>query len=114
MRPANGLAGGAQNARETEQSLLIHLVSAEQIRVVAEIPQKPIQFPERLLGAVESSGNLAGGEVLGLEDREAEDEERFLRMPAIVGPIHANQEHAFQEVVRCVMLPHADQGNVVS
>src|ERR1700722_10735327 len=75
---------GAHYTNEAEQSFFIHLVAAEQVRVVAEVPKKPVQFPERLLGAVDSSRNFLGGKITGLENREAENEERLLRVPTIV------------------------------
>ncbi len=104
VRPANDLAGGAQNARETEQGLFIHLVSTEQVGVIAEIPQEPIQFPQGLLGAIEPPRNFARGKFLRLQDGETENEEGLLRVPAIIGSVHAHQEDAFQEFVRVCCL----------
>ena len=54
-----GFSRSAQHAGEAEQSFFIHFVAAEQVGVVSEIPKKPVQFPERLLGAVDSPRNFA-------------------------------------------------------
>ena len=51
-----------------EQGFLIHLVSTEQVRVISEIPQEPIQFPEGLSGGRYAPCNLAGREVLRCKD----------------------------------------------
>jgi hypothetical protein len=42
-------------------------------------------------------------QVFGFEDREAKDEERSLRMPAVEGALDADQEDAFQGVVSVVI-----------
>src|SRR5260370_31215997 len=63
------------------------------------------QFPEGLLGAIEPARNLARGPVLGLEDREAEDEKRLLWVQAVIGSVHSDEEDAFREIVRAHHLP---------
>src|SRR6516164_3391969 len=83
-------AAGTQNTRQAQENPLIHFVASEQIGVVAEIAQEPVQFPERFLGAIEPARNLAGGKLLRLENRETEGEEGFLRMPTIVGTVDSN------------------------
>ena len=56
------------------------------------------------MGAIEPAGNLARGKLLRLEDREAKNEEGFLGMPTIVGPVDANQEYALERIIDMVRL----------
>ena len=41
------------DSAKIEQGFLIHLISAEQFGVIAEIPEEPIELPERSFGAVQ-------------------------------------------------------------
>jgi hypothetical protein len=41
------------DSAKLEQSFFIHLVLAEQIGVIAEIAQKPIELPEGSFGAIQ-------------------------------------------------------------
>ena len=45
--------GSPNDSAELEQSLLINLILVEQVGVIAEITEEPIQLPEGSFGAVE-------------------------------------------------------------
>ena len=84
---------GTKDTCQAKESLFIDFVTPKQVRVIAEIAQEPVQFPEGFLGAIEPARNLAGGKLLRLEDRETEGEEGFLGMPTVVGAVDSNQEY---------------------
>ena len=77
---------------QSNQRLIIDLVFSQQFCVVAEIAQKPAQLPHRSGGAVEAASDQAPGEMLGLENSEAEDVKRFLCLPAILRSINPDEE----------------------
>src|ERR1039457_5545109 len=80
------------HAAESGQSLLIDLFVRQQFRAIEEIPQEPGQLPHCLLRAIESADNGLPGQCPGLENRKAEDVERFVGVPAELGAIDANEE----------------------
>ena len=43
---------GANDAAKIQQGLLIHLIAAEKFSVIAKIPQKPIELPQRAFAGV--------------------------------------------------------------
>ena len=68
---------------EIQECFFIHLISTEQLGVVAKIAKKPIEFPERAFGTVKASREgkcLKGGR---FQYGEAQRQEGFLGMPAI-------------------------------
>src|ERR1700722_10197588 len=71
---------GAHDSAESQKGLVVHLVPAQQIRVVAEIPQEPAEFPQGFGGAVEPTGEGMTLVFPRLKNREAHDVERSLRM----------------------------------
>ena len=83
--------------RRPSKRLFIDFVSAHQIGVIAEIAQEPAELPEGLGSAVEPAGEGMALVFFGFENDEPQDVERSLRMPAIEGPIDADQEDAFQD-----------------
>ena len=76
---------------EPDQALLVNLISAEQLGVVNEVAQKPVEFPQRSGRAVEAACNRVSGEFFGLDDREAQEIEWFSRIPTIMRSLHANE-----------------------
>src|ERR1700730_4594640 len=72
------------HAPEVEQGLVIDLILSEQLRVVAELAQKPAQLPHRSGGAVQAAGHEAPGQMLGFKDSEADLVVRLLLVPAIL------------------------------
>ena len=80
------------HAPQVDQGLVIDLVLSQQFGVVAEVAQEPAQLPHCPGCAVEAPGHETPGQMLGLEDGEADLVIRFLLVPAILGPIHPDQE----------------------
>jgi hypothetical protein len=72
---------------------------AEELRVISEISQKPIQFPEGPLGAVEPTRESSSGNGSGLKDYEAERKKGLLRMPAVASLIDADEEEALKRAI---------------
>jgi hypothetical protein len=83
---------------EVQEGLLIHLVSVEQIGVIAEITQEPIQLPEGSFSAVQPPREGSSYKRLRLQNNKANRQKRFLRMPAIRSGIDSNQEKAFEKI----------------
>jgi hypothetical protein len=93
-----GGTGSSEDSNQSNQGLFIDLVSSHQIPVVPEISQEPSQFPERLGGAIEPSGNGMAKQLFGFENGESKDKERSLRMPAVKSSFDADQEDTFEDV----------------
>jgi hypothetical protein len=72
--------------------LFIDLVLLEELRVIAKISKKPIEFPESPFGAVQPSGEDPGFKRLGLQNYKSELYEWPLWMPSVASPIHANKK----------------------
>ena len=106
--------GDPHDSPQAQQGFLIDFVSAHQVGVVAEIPQEPAEFPKSLRSAVEPTGEGTTLMFFWFENSEPQDEERPLRMPAVEGPIDADQENAFQDVFTRCGFHDADQGCGVS
>jgi hypothetical protein len=98
-----GDMGSSNDSAKIPQSFYIHFVSAEQIRIVAKISEKPIEFPERPFGAVQPTGERSRCKGLGLQDNESDRNEWFLRFPAVRGPVNTNQEQSFEETVTILL-----------
>src|ERR1700688_4079179 len=90
-------AGDADDSPQSQQSFLIDFVSAHQIRVIAEIPQKPVKFPQSPRGAIKPTGEILM--LFRFENSEPDDEEWSLGMPAVKGSVDSDQENALQHVV---------------
>jgi hypothetical protein len=91
-------AGDADDSPQSQQSFLIDFVSAHQIRVIAEIPQKPVELPQSPRGAIKPARDRMSLVLLWFEDSEPDDEKCPLRMLAVIGPVDADQEYALQHV----------------
>src|SRR5207249_6921746 len=50
------------HAPQSNETLLLNLISPEQFSVIAKVAQKPGQFPEGFLGAVDATSNRACGQ----------------------------------------------------
>jgi hypothetical protein len=68
---------------EPGQGFLIHLLVPEQIVVIEKIAQEPAELPKCLRSAIEPPGDNAPSKFVGFEDRQPQDVERFLGMPAV-------------------------------
>ena len=78
-------------ASKPNQAFLVDLILAEQVSVIVEIAQEPVQLPESPSSAVNAAGNGSRSEMLGFEDNKPEDVVRLLGMPAILGASHSDQ-----------------------
>jgi hypothetical protein len=83
-------AGGSDDPAESEESLLIHLVSTEEFGVIAEITKKPVEFPECPVGAVQPSRERSGVERFWFDDDKSNFEEGLLGLPSIRNPFYTN------------------------
>jgi hypothetical protein len=87
-----GRTGRSDDAAEIAQSFFIDLIVLQELRIVAEVPEKPIEFPQGPFGAVDSTGDLPILERLGFQYMEMDFQEWLLRMPVVASTIHANEE----------------------
>ena len=85
---------------EAQQSFIIDFVAAHQIRVVAKIPQEPVEFPQSSRSTIKPARNGVSLMLLWFEDSEPDDEKWPLGMPAVKRPVDADQEDAFQRISR--------------
>jgi hypothetical protein len=88
----------ANNALQTEQSLFVEFVSAQQVGVIAEISQKPAQSPECFGCAVNPASEGMAAVFLGFNDRESHEIKRSGRVPSIEGSFDSNQEDTFKGI----------------
>jgi hypothetical protein len=58
--------GDSDNSPQTPQGSLVDLVPAEQVGVVAEVPEKPDELPQGSRSGVEPTGDRPAGVLLGL------------------------------------------------
>src|ERR1019366_5060518 len=94
------------------QSALVDLVLAQQFGVIEEIPQKPTQLPHRLWGAVETAGNRAPGERLGLKNGEPEQIKALLGLPAMLRPIKPDEKYAVRNLGVRIPCGLGESGNM--
>src|ERR1700688_500144 len=87
---------GANHAAKAHQRLFIDLVARKQFHVVTKIAKKPIQFPERSLGAIEATGKGLRFGDLWIQHHKSKAKKRLLRMPAIRSVVNAYQKQAVQ------------------
>src|SRR5262252_8430607 len=80
------------HASKTMERFFVDLLVGDKLGIVQKIPQEPAQLPHRLLRAVEPTDNRLSQIILGLENSESKDIERFLGVPSIVSRIDSNQE----------------------
>jgi hypothetical protein len=102
---------GPNDSPEVQEGFLIHLVPVEQIGVIAEIAQEPIQLPERSFGAIQPTREGSCGKRFRLENDQANGKERFLGMPAIGSSIDSNEEQALEKTV-AILVSRMQTGNV--
>src|SRR5258706_3063768 len=104
------------HAPQVDKGLVIDLIFAKQLGVVAEVAQKPTQLPHSPGRAIQPTGHEATGQMLWLEDSEADLVIRFLLVPATLRPIHPNKEQTIRNGVngryigwaeRLEIAPHA-------
>src|SRR5271157_3768725 len=98
---------GPEDSPEVQESLFLHFIAAEEVTVVAKVPQEPIELPESPFGAVQPANDGPSGKGLGLEDHKPDGEEWFLRMPAVGSSVDPDQEQPFEEAV--TILAHGMQ-----
>jgi hypothetical protein len=88
------------HSTQANQVLVVDLVLPEQLGVVTEIAQEPVEFPQRSGRAVEATGNRVSSEFFRFKDREAEKIKRFSRVPSMVGSFDSNQEQTIANLTR--------------
>lgn len=84
------------DALQAEKCFHIDLVLAEEFSVVAKVPKKSAEFPERLFGGIQSSNKCFLFESFRFQYHKAQFEERFSRLPTKGRAINADQKPTFQ------------------
>src|ERR1035437_6660548 len=79
---------------------LVHLVASEQLDVVAEVAQEPVQLPQCFCGAIESARQDVAKKPVGLKNGQSQRVVRFLSLPTKLGSLYPNQEDPVRNVVR--------------
>jgi hypothetical protein len=102
---------GPNDSAELEESFFIDLILAEQIGVISEITQEPIQLPEGSLGAVQPTGECSSSKRFRFNDDEPDRKERFQGMPAVGRGIDSNQKNTFERTI-AILLSRMQTGNV--
>src|ERR1017187_8671605 len=74
--------------------LLTTLFLRQQFWIVKKVPQEPAQLPHRFLSTVETTHDGLTGGGTWFKDREPEDVEGLVRVPAELGAIDAHKEDA--------------------
>src|SRR5437588_3705694 len=87
-----GRVGGANDSTEMQEGLFIDAVILEKLRVVTEISEKPVEFPERPLRAVQPTRKGPSCEGFRFQNKELKFDKRLLRMPAVACAVHANKK----------------------
>ena len=80
---------------QVDQGLFINFILVQQFSVVAEVTQEPAELPHRPGRAIQPAGHETPGQVLGLQDGEADLVIRLLLVPAILGSIHRTRKIPF-------------------
>src|SRR6202140_262013 len=92
-----GGAGNPHDSSKAHQRLFVNFVSAQEIGVVAKVPQEPAEFPECFGSAVEATVEGTALMFSWFEDGEPQYIDRSLGMPAVEHPVDADQENALQD-----------------
>jgi hypothetical protein len=71
---------------------------AQKFGIVAKIAQKPTEFPERLLGAVQPPNEGLPLRRFRFQNHKAEFEKRLLWLPTEESAINPNQEEPFEKI----------------
>jgi hypothetical protein len=87
---------GTNNPAKVEEGLFIDLISIQQVGIVAKVSKKPMELPQRPLGAIQSAEEGPVLEGLRLQDDESEFNEWFLWVPLIPRSLHTNQKNAIE------------------
>jgi len=78
--PVQSCIRGPDNPTKIAECFFIDLVIFEQLRVVAKIAKKPIEFPESYFGAIQPSGEEAGFEGFRFQNNNSDLYEWLLWM----------------------------------
>ncbi len=81
-----------QHTLQSDQRLIIDFIFSQQLGVIAEVAEKPGEFPHCSCCAVKATSDQAPGEVLGFENSETDLVIRFLHVPAILHSINLDEE----------------------
>src|ERR1700747_1354375 len=98
MEPVEVEQGGAVDggvadlhyAAKSGECLLIDLFASEQLRVIEEIAEEPVELPQGFGGAVHPPRNDSSGQFVRFKDGEPQDGEGSRRMPAVIGAFDAD------------------------
>ena len=96
----NGVAD-LDHPAESDEILVVDFVVAKQVSVVAEVAQEPSELPKRFGRAIDAAGKGFAFELLRLKDSETEEVKGLLRVPAILGSLHADEEQSIGDVAGC-------------
>jgi|SRR5580704_15462008 hypothetical protein len=96
----NGVAD-LDHAAKANEILIVDFVVVEQVGVVAEVPQKPSELPQGFGRAIDSASKSLALDLLRFKDTEAQKVKGFLRMPTVLGSLHADEEQSIGDVACC-------------
>src|SRR5579872_7317779 len=87
------------DAAKVFQRLFVNFIPTEQVGVVTEVTEEPMQFPKGSSAGVQATAKNLAGVLDWLKNRKSQDEERLVRMPAIEGLLDANEEDTLKLVI---------------
>src|SRR6185437_3445041 len=91
--------GDSNDAAKVLQCLFIDFIPAEQVHVVTEVAQKPLQFPKGSSAGVQAAAEDLSCVLVGLKNGKSQYEEGLVRMPAIEGLLDSNEEDTLKLVI---------------
>src|ERR1022692_5025421 len=77
----------------------VDLIATEQVGVVAEVAQEPVQLPQGFRGAVEAARKDVASKPTGLKNGQSQGVVRFLCLPTKLDTLHPNQEDSVGDLV---------------
>jgi hypothetical protein len=83
-----------KRSTEPDEGPLINLLAARQLRVIAEVAQKPGELPQRLRCAGELRGKHAAGQGPRFDDGKLHRVERLPAFSLVADSINSDQKHA--------------------
>ena len=84
---------------QAHKLVFVHFITAEQLDIVAKIPQEPVQLPERFWIAVEPTGDDVIGKPVWLKNDHAHRVVRLRGLPPVEDPLHPNQKNSVGNLV---------------
>ena len=94
--------GDSQDPTKSQQGFVVDFIPTQQIRIIAKIPEKPVELPQGLLRAIQAAVQKAALMLFRFENCKTESEKRPLRVPAVEYPLNLDEKDAVQDIVTIV------------